>query len=70
MGIQPIRIQPGKILQENLAKKSCGVILQENLGGKSCGKILQEIVAGKSCRTRRRGKGQFKKDTDWWNFSI
>ena len=53
MGSQPIRIQLGKILQENFAKKSCGVILQENLGGKSCGKILQENLA------KRRGKRPF-----------
>ena len=66
MGSQPIRIQLGKILQENLAKKSCGVILQENLGGKSCGKILQENLAGQ----RGGEKGHFKKDSDWWKFSI
>ena len=41
---QPIRIQLGKILQENLV--------------------------GNSCRTRRRGKRQFKKGSDWWKFSI
>ena len=57
MDSQPIRIQLGKILQENLAEKSCGKILQENL-------------AGKSCRTGRRGKSQFKKGSDWWKFSI
>ena len=66
MGSQPIRIQLGKILQDNHAGNSCGKIL----AGKSCGKILLredlcgkilvgncceenlavEIVAGKSCR--------------------
>ena len=51
MGSQPIRIQLGKILQENLAVKSCGKFLQENL-------------AGKFCRTRRRGKSQFKKGSE------
>ena len=83
MGSQPIRIQLGKILQENLAKKSCGVILQENLGGKSCGKILQEnlggnycgkflqeIVAGKSCRTRRRGNGNLRKTVIGGNLAF
>ena len=49
MGSQPIRIQLGKILQENLTGKSCGKFLQENLVGKSCGKILQENLAGNSC---------------------
>ena len=29
--------------------------------GKSCGKFLWEIEEGKS---------QFKKDSDWWKFSI
>ena len=38
--------------------------------GKSCGKILQENLAGNSCRTRRRGKSQFKKGSDWWKFTI
>ena len=53
MGSQPIRIQLGKILQENFAKKSCGVILQENLGGKSCGKILQDKEEGKKAILRK-----------------
>ena len=44
IGSQPIRIQLGKILRENLVGKSCG--------------------------TRRRGKSQFKKGSDWWKFSI
>ena len=96
MGSQPIRIQLGKILRENLvgnscrkilreilagkscrkflweivAGNSCGKILQENLAGKSCGKILREILAGKSYGTRRRGRNQFKKGSDWWKFSI
>ena len=57
MGSQPIRIQLGKILWENLAGKSCGKILQEilavkilwgNLVGKSCRKMLRENVAEKS----------------------
>ena len=43
MGSQPIRIQLGKILRENLVGNSCGKILQEILVGNSCGKILQEI---------------------------
>ena len=50
MGTQPIRIQLGKILWENLAGKSCRKILQENLVGNSCGKFLQENLVGKSCR--------------------
>ena len=74
MGSQPIRIQLGKILQENLAGKSCGKILWENLAGKSCGKILPEILwenlVGKSCGKWRRGKNQFKKGSDWWNLAF
>ena len=63
MGSQPIRMQLGKILWENLAGnfcrkllreiivgKSCGKFLWENLPGKCCGKFLREIVVGKSCR--------------------
>ena len=38
--------------------------------GKSCGKLLWENLAGISWRARRRGNGQFKKDSDWWKFSI
>ena len=57
MGSQPIRIQLGKILWENLV-------------GKSCGKFLQENLAGKSCGTGKRGKSQFKKGSDCWKFSI
>ena len=46
MGSQPIRIQLGKVLRENLAGNSFGKILQEILVGKSCGKILQENLVG------------------------
>ena len=83
MGSQPIRIQLRKILRENLAGNSCGKILREILVGNSCGKILRENLAGNSyrkilweilmgncCGTRRRGKSQFKKGSDWWKFSI
>ena len=48
MGSQPIRIQLGKILGENLAGKSWGKIFGEILVGKSCGKCLWEILAGNS----------------------
>ena len=47
MGSQQIRIQLGKILQENLAEKSCGKFLWEMFVGKSCGKILWDRVEGK-----------------------
>ena len=47
MGSQPIRIQLGKILQENLVGNSCGKILWEILAGKCCRKFLQENLAGK-----------------------
>ena len=54
MGSQPIRIQLGKILWENLAGnlvgKSCWKILQENLVGKYCGKFLWENLVGNYCR--------------------
>ena len=46
MGSQPIRIQLGKILQDNLAGKSCGNILWEIVVGKSCRKFLQENLVG------------------------
>ena len=69
-GSQPIRIQLGKILRENLVGKFCGKFLWEILAGKSCGKILWEILVGNSCGTRRKGKSQFKKGSDWWKFSI
>ena len=42
MGIQPIRMQLGKILQEIVVGKSCGKMLQEI----SCRKLLQENLAG------------------------
>ena len=53
-GSQPIRIQLGKILQDNLAGKSCGNILWEivvgkSCRGKSCGVILQENLVGNCC---------------------
>ena len=70
MGSQPISIQLRKTLWENLAGNCCGKILREILAGKSCGKTLWEIVAGNSCGKWRRGKSQFKKDSDWWKFSI
>ena len=56
----------GNLLREICCRK----ILRENLLGNSCGKILQENLAGNSCGTRRRGKSQFKKGSDWWKFSI
>ena len=53
MGSQPIRIQLGKILWENVVGnccgKSCRKILWENLVGNSCGKILRENLVGNSC---------------------
>ena len=70
MESHPIRIQLRKILQENLVEKSCGKFLRENLAGKSCRKFLRENLVGNSCGTRRRGKSQFKKGSDWWKFSI
>ena len=59
-----------EILAGNLTGKSCGKFLQEILQEKSCRKIMWEILSGKSCGTRRRGKSQFKKGSDWWKFSI
>ena len=56
----------GKILQENLVGNSCGKILQEILAGNSCGKFLQEILGGQV----EGEKSQFKKGSDWWEFSI
>ena len=74
MGSQPIRIQLRKILQENLAQKSCGVILQENLVGKSCWKLLWEILVEncwwKILWHKEREKRLFKKGSDWWKLSI
>ena len=74
MGSQPIRIQLGKILRENLAGKSCrkllwenlvgnccGKLLLENLAENCCGKILWENLAGKSCGKRSRGKTNLRK---------
>ena len=49
MGSQPIRIQLGKIWQENLAEKSCLKILRENLMGKSGEKLLRENLVRNSC---------------------
>ena len=49
MESQPIRIQLGKILWENLAGNSCKKILREILVGKSCEKLLWEIVVGNCC---------------------
>ena len=46
MGSQPISIQLGKMLQDNLAGKSCGNILWEIAVGKSCRKCLQENLVG------------------------
>ena len=48
MGSQPIRIQVGKILQENLVGNSFGKILQENLVGQGRGKKanLRKAVIG------------------------
>ena len=79
MGSQPISIQLRKILRENLAGNCCGKILWKIVAGKSCGKLLRENLAGNSLRENlagnscgkwRRGKSQFKKDSDWWKFSI
>ena len=69
MGSQPIRIQLGKILRENLAGKSCGKFLRENLAGNSCGKILREM--GKSCgKFLREILGEKARKANWWKFSI
>ena len=82
MGSQPIRIQLGKILWENLVGKSCRNILWEilwenlvgNLVGNSCRKFLWENLAGNCCgkilQEKEKGKIQFKKGSDWWKFSI
>ena len=47
-GSQPIRIQLGKILWENLVVKSCGKFLQENLAGNGAGEKanLRKAVIG------------------------
>ena len=60
----------GNILQKILAQKSCGKSLQEILVGNPCRKSLLEILVGNPCRTRRRGKSQFKKGSDWWKYSM
>ena len=52
MGSQPIRIELGKILQENLAGNCCGKMLREIVAGKSCGKILREILVGNGGREK------------------
>ena len=44
MGSQPIRIQLGKILQENLAGYSGRKILQKNLAGNSAGNLVENLV--------------------------
>ena len=44
MGSQPIRIQLGKILRENLAGNSCGKILRGNGGGEKAN--LRKAVIG------------------------
>ena len=49
MGSQPISIQLGKIVRENLAGTCHGKFLRENLAGKSCGKLLWENLVG-NCR--------------------
>ena len=46
MGSQPIRIQLGKILWENLVENSCRKILWEIIAGKSYRKILWENLVG------------------------
>ena len=49
MGSQPIRIQLGKILWENLAGNSCGKILRENLvgqGGREKANLRKAVIGG------------------------
>ena len=49
MGSQPIRIQLGKILRENLAGKSCGKFLWENLagnGGEEKTNLRKAVIGG------------------------
>ena len=48
LGSQPIRIQLGKILHKNLARKSCGKFLRENLVGQGGGEkeTLRKAVIG------------------------
>ena len=61
MGSQPISIQLGKILRENLAGNCCRKILQEFVVGNCCGNFLWEIVVGKSCGKWRREKTNLRK---------
>ena len=56
--------------RENLAGNCCGKILREIIARKSCRKLLWENLAGNSGGKLRRGKSLFKKDSDWWKFSI
>ena len=51
-----MRIQLGKILQENLVEKSSWKILQEILVGKFCGKIMLAIPAWNFCKENLTGK--------------
>ena len=48
MGSQPIRIQLGKVLRENLAGNSCGKFLWEILAGQGGGETanLRKAVIG------------------------
>ena len=57
MGSQPIRIQLGKILRENLAGKSCKNFYAGNSCGKSCGKFLRENLVGNSCKICKSSSG-------------
>ena len=54
MGSQLIRIQLGKILQENLAGKSCRKMLWENLVGQGGGEKanLRKAVIGRNLTFR------------------
>ena len=49
MGSQPIRIQLGKFLWENLAGNAVGNSYGKILWENCCGKNLREIVVEKSC---------------------
>ena len=49
IGSQPIRIQLGKILWENLVGKSCGKFLWENLVGQGGGEkanLRKAVISG------------------------
>ena len=48
MGSEPIRIQLGKFLWENLAGNSCGKILWENLAGNLVEKVLMVCNGSKN----------------------